>query len=55
MLIQLKNKDTLHFDDFLFRCAIGKKGIRKKKKRVITLHLKGYSQLNTYIIVLTDL
>ena len=32
MLIQLKNKDTLHFDDFLFRCAIGKKGIRKKKK-----------------------
>ena len=32
MLIQLKNKDTLHFDDFLFKCAIGKKGISSKKK-----------------------
>ena len=32
MLIQLKNKDTLHFDDFLFQCAIGKKGISSKKK-----------------------
>ena len=32
MLIQLKNKDTLHFDDFLFQCAIGKKGIRSKKR-----------------------
>tara|TARA_B100001250_G_scaffold284691_1_gene246777 strand:- start:1188 stop:1679 length:492 start_codon:yes stop_codon:yes gene_type:complete len=32
MLIRLKNKDTLHFDDFLFHCAIGKKGISSKKK-----------------------
>ena len=32
MLIQLKNKDTLHFDDFLFQCTIGKKGINSKKK-----------------------
>ena len=32
MLIQLKNKDTLHFDDFLFKCTIGKKGISSKKK-----------------------
>ena len=32
MLIQLKNKDTLHFDNFLFQCAIGKKGINSKKK-----------------------
>ena len=32
MLIQLKNKDTLHFDNFLFKCAIGKKGISSKKK-----------------------
>ena len=55
MLIQLKNKDTLHFDDFLFRCAIGKKALVQKKKRVITLHLKEYFQLNTFIIDLTDL
>ena len=32
MLIQLKNKDTLHFDDFMFQCTIGKKGISSKKK-----------------------
>ena len=32
MLIQLKNKDTLYFDGFLFQCAIGKKGISSKKR-----------------------
>ena len=32
MLIKLKNKDTLHFDDFVFQCTIGKKGISSKKK-----------------------
>ena len=32
MLIQLKNKDTLCFDDFIFQCTIGKKGISSKKK-----------------------
>ena len=55
MLIQLKNKDTLHFDDFFFQCAIGKKGINSKKKRVIFLHLKEYLQSNIFITDLTDL
>ena len=55
MLIQLKNKDTLHFDDFLFKCAIGKKGISSKKEKVFFLHLKGYFQSNTFIIDLTEL
>ena len=32
MLIKLKNKDTLQFDEFLFKCTIGKKGISSKKK-----------------------
>ena len=32
MLIQLKNKDTLHFDGFMFQCTIGKKGVSSKKK-----------------------
>ena len=32
MLIKLKNKDTLQFDDFVFKCTIGKKGISSKKK-----------------------
>ena len=31
MLIKLKNKDTLILDDFIFRCSIGKKGIKQKK------------------------
>ena len=26
MLIKLKNKDTLIFDEFIFQCAIGKNG-----------------------------
>ena len=32
MLIKLKNKDTLQFDEFVFKCTIGKKGISSKKK-----------------------
>ena len=31
MLIKLKNKDTLIFDEFKFRCCIGKNGFSKKK------------------------
>ena len=32
MLIKLKNKDTLQLDDFIFKCSIGKNGIKTKKK-----------------------
>ena len=31
MTIILKNKATLVFDDFIFKCSIGKKGLAKKK------------------------
>ena len=32
MTIVLKNKQTLLFDDFIFKCSIGKKGFTKKIK-----------------------
>ena len=32
MTIILKNKDTLVYDDFYFKCSIGKKGLSKSKK-----------------------
>ena len=32
MLIKLKNKDTLKLDDYIFKCSIGKNGIKSKKK-----------------------
>ena len=31
MTIVLKNKETLVFEDFIFQCVIGKKGLVKKK------------------------
>ena len=31
MLIKLKNKDTLEFDNFKFKCCIGKNGIKQNK------------------------
>ena len=31
MIIKLKRKDTLIFDDFKFRCSIGKNGLKKNK------------------------
>ena len=32
MTIILQNKETLKFDDFIFKCCIGKKGLIKKKR-----------------------
>ena len=32
MLIRLKNKDTLELEDFEFRCCVGKRGLKLKKK-----------------------
>ena len=32
MLIKLKNKDTLIIDEFIFKCSVGKNGIKIKKK-----------------------
>tara|TARA_B110001452_G_C15145496_1_gene398791 strand:- start:62 stop:553 length:492 start_codon:yes stop_codon:yes gene_type:complete len=32
MLIKLKNKELLTIDDFFFKCSIGKRGIKSKKK-----------------------
>ncbi len=32
MTIIIKNKETLIYDDFIFKCCIGKKGTTKKKR-----------------------
>ena len=32
MRIILKNKDTLLYDEFEFKCSIGKNGLKKNKK-----------------------
>ncbi|MDC3162871.1 L,D-transpeptidase family protein [Candidatus Pelagibacter sp.] len=32
MIITLKNKHTLHVDNFIFKCCIGKKGLTRNKK-----------------------
>ena len=32
MTIIIENKETLLFDDFKFKCSIGKKGFNKEKK-----------------------
>ena len=31
MTIVVKNKDTLIYDDFIFKCCVGKNGFSKKK------------------------
>lgn len=35
MTIIIKNKDTLMFDDFIFKCCVGKNGFTNKKKKEI--------------------
>ena len=32
MLIKIKNKDTLTIDNFIFKCSVGKNGIKRNKK-----------------------
>ena len=32
MLLRLKNKEYLIVDEFKFKCSIGKKGLKSKKK-----------------------
>ena len=31
MIINIKNKDTLIYDEFIFKCCVGKNGFSKKK------------------------
>ena len=47
MLIILKNKDTLVCDEFIFRCSIGKNGIKIKKKEGDKKTPKGTFSLGT--------
>ena len=47
MLIKVKNKDTLIFDDFIFQCAIGKKGVSSKKKEGDLCTPRGVFSLKT--------
>ena len=47
MLIKVKNKDTLLFDDFIFRCVVGKKGISEKKREGDFRTPKGSFKLKT--------
>ena len=47
MLIKVKNKDTLIFDDFIFQCVVGKKGISSKKKEGDLCTPRGVFSLKT--------
>ena len=50
MLIKLKNKDTLEFGCFKFKCCIGQNNIKKKKLKEIKLHLRVFFQSGQYTI-----
>ena len=45
MLIILKNKETLVVDNFIFKCNIGKNGIKTKKKEGDKSTPRGYFSL----------
>ena len=42
MLLVLKNKDTLKFDEYTFRCSIGKNGLRNNKREGDNSTPKGF-------------
>jgi len=41
MLIKLKNKENLIVDDFIFKCSVGKNGIKKKEREGDNITPKG--------------
>ena len=45
MLLKLKDKDTLVVDHFLFKCCVGKNGIKKKRKEGDKITPKGIYSL----------
>jgi len=47
MLIKLKNKDTLEFNDYKFKCCIGKNGLKKNKTEGDKCTPKGTFKLGT--------
>ena len=47
MLIKVKNKDTLIFDDFVFQCVVGKKGTSRNKKEGDFKTPRGLFKLST--------
>ena len=60
MQIVLKNKDTLLFGEFKFKCSIGKKGITSKKfegdkkyhcLQNKTLKARGSQYINNFLIM----
>ena len=55
MTIIVKNKHTLLFKDFKFRCCIGKNNFSKKKLRVIKKLQLEYLVWEISTIELTDL
>ena len=42
MQIVLKNKDTLLFDEFEFKCSVGKRGIASNKREGDKKHQEVY-------------
>ena len=47
MLITLKNKETLLIDSFIFKCSIGKNGIKSQKKEGDKCTPKGLFSIGT--------
>ena len=49
MIIYLKNKDTLIFKDFKFKCCIGANGLSKKKEEGDKTTPKGIFKLGNLL------
>ena len=45
MLLRLKDKDTLIVDQFIFKCSVGKNGVKKKRKEGDKITPKGIYSL----------
>ena len=49
MQIIIKDKDTLLYDEFKFKCSVGKNGTTSLKNEVIKKHQKEFFHWDQYI------
>ena len=54
MTIILKNKETLHFKEFIFKCCIGKNGLTKPKIKKANMMFKRYGGRNLQFEIIQD-
>ena len=54
-MITVYQRGELHFQNKIYRCALGRNGVKKKNKKEMAVHQRARIHLVIYTIVLIEL